>query len=158
MNESNPLPELSHHGLLVAWGIFAQQLGLVDAIESVPLHQKKRNHRPQTKVLEFLLSLLAGLPHLQDISRAAHPLDKDMTVATAWGQSAWADYSGVSRTMSSLTDAEVDKLIVSLTGLSQDYIDREVAMSLSQEGVITYDADLTGRAGAATQRETQGVR
>jgi len=141
----NTLPVLSHHGLLVAWGIFAQQLGLVDAIKSVPLHQKRREHTPQTKVLEYLLALLAGLPHLQDISRAAHPLDKDMTVATAWGQLAWADYSGVSRTLSSLTDAEVDKLIGSLTGLSQDYIDREVAISLSQEGVITYDADLTGR-------------
>jgi hypothetical protein len=34
---------------------------------------------------------------LQEISLAAHPLDKDQAMAQAWEQPAWADYSGVSR-------------------------------------------------------------
>lgn len=37
-------------------------IGLVKAIEAVELKQKKRDHTPQTKVLEFLVAILAGLP------------------------------------------------------------------------------------------------
>ena len=88
--------ELTHHAMLVLWGQFAQRIGLIEALEAIPLHQKTRDHRPQTKVLEFLVAILAGLAHLKDISRSAHPLDQDQTVARAWKQPAWADYSGVS--------------------------------------------------------------
>ena len=87
------------------WGQFAQALGLVDALMQVPLAQKTYTFCPQTKVLEFLLVVLAGLPHLKDLSLAAHPIDQDMAVAQAWGQPGWADYSGVSRTLQSLTPA-----------------------------------------------------
>jgi hypothetical protein len=50
---------------------------------AVPLQQKVRTHQPQAKVLEFLVAILAGLPHLEDISRAGHPLDRDRAVALA---------------------------------------------------------------------------
>jgi len=93
--------ELTQHAMLVAWGLYAEQLGLIAKMEGVKLKQKTRRHRPQTKVLEFLVAMLAGLPHMQDISRSAHPLDQDRVVAKAWGQPAWADYSGVSRTLQS---------------------------------------------------------
>ena len=76
---------LTQHAMLVVWGVYAQQIGLVEAIEQVKLHQKNREHRPQTKVLEFLVAMLAGLRHLQDISRAAHPIDRDPVMAKAWG-------------------------------------------------------------------------
>jgi hypothetical protein len=72
---------LTPHAMLVAWGIHAQHIGLV---KQVKLKQKHRDHRPQTKVLEFLVVMLAGLPHLQDISRSAHSLDQDVAVAEAW--------------------------------------------------------------------------
>ncbi len=79
-------PQMTQHAMLVIWGLFARRIGLVEAIEAVKLKQKKRNHTPQTKVLEFLVAILGGLPHLQDISRSAHPLDQDPVVAAAWGQ------------------------------------------------------------------------
>ena len=60
MSTNNPSPILTNHAMLVAWGIYARQIGLVEAIEAVRLHQKKREHRPQTKVIEFLVALLAG--------------------------------------------------------------------------------------------------
>lgn len=111
MNKEKTSPEmeqgvLTQHAMLVAWGLYAEQLGLISKLEKVKLKQKTRRHRPQTKVLEFLVAMLAGLPHLQDISRSAHPLDQDGVVANAWGQPAWADYSGVSRTMQSLSAEE----------------------------------------------------
>ncbi len=138
-------PQMTQHAMLVIWGLFARRIGLVEAIEAVKLKQKKRNHTPQTKVLEFLVAILGGLPHLQDISRSAHPLDQDPVVAAAWGQDAWADYSGVSRTLSRLTPQEVTDLAVALDSISQPFIDREVDLALAQAGEIVYDADLTGR-------------
>ena len=145
MKANDPSPILTNHAMLVAWGIYADQIGLIKAIEEVKLHQKKRTHTPQTKVLEFLVGILAGLPHLKDLSLAAHPLDQDQAVAEAWQQPAWADYSGVSRTLSSLSQDEVEALIEAVQKVSQPFIDREVMLAQGQLGYLVYDGDLTGR-------------
>ena len=71
----------TQHAFLVAWGWFAEHIGLIQQLQAVSLKQKHYHHMPQTKVLEFLVAILAGLQHLQDISLAAHPLDKDQAVA-----------------------------------------------------------------------------
>jgi len=84
--------ELTHHAMLVAWGEFAQQIGLVDKIQAVEWHQKTVTHTPQAKVIEFLVAILGGLEHLKDLRGAAHPLVKDTAVAQAWGRAGWADY------------------------------------------------------------------
>lgn len=142
--------QMTQHAMLVIWGLYARRLGLIEAIEGVKLKQKTRDHRPQRKVLEFLVAMLGGLPHLQDISRSAHPLDQDQIVAEAWGQATWADYSGVSRTLSQLTAEEVAELTTVLERISQPIIDREVALALEQVGELVYDADLTGRPVSST--------
>ena len=145
MDKNNPFPTLTHHAMLVIWGVYARHVGLVETIEAVKMHQKRRVHTPQRKVIEFLVAILAGLPHLQDISRSAHPLDQDQAVAEAWGQESWADYSGVSRTLSSLTMEEAQAVVVALARISQAIIDQEVRLALQQAGVVVYDGDLTGR-------------
>ena len=92
----------------VVWSQFSQSIGLIDPIHSVALHQKIVKYSLQTKVLEFLVAILAGLEHLQDISRSAHPIDQDQAVAKDWRQAGWADYSGVSRTMTGFSQTEVE--------------------------------------------------
>ncbi len=148
---------LTQHAMLVAWGLYARQLGLVEAMEQVALKQKTYKHRPQTKVLEFLVAMLAGLPHLQDISRSAHPLDQDQMVADAWGQPAWADYSGVSRTLQCLTETEVAAIVAVLDSISQPFIEREMALALERDGYLVYDADLTGRPVSSTSSTYPGA-
>jgi hypothetical protein len=59
---------------------------LISGIEAVKLNQKVYEHTPQAKVIEFFVAILSGAKYLQDISLAAHPLDKDLAVAEAWGQ------------------------------------------------------------------------
>src|SRR5437870_13900605 len=100
MSNSEQHRHATQHAFLVVWGWCAEHIGLIQQLQAVSLKQKSYHHRPQTKVLEFLVAILAGLEHLQEISLAAHPLDKDQAVAQAWGQPAWADYSGVSRRLS----------------------------------------------------------
>jgi len=142
----------TQHAFLVAWGWFAQHLGLIQQLQAVSLKQKHYHHRPQTKVLEFLVAILAGLQHLQEISLAAHPLDKDQAVAHAWTQPAWADYSGVSRTLSGLSWQEVQQIVQVLEQISQPYLTAELKLLHTQGNWVRLDGDLTGLPVSNTSR------
>lgn len=138
-------PLLTQHAMLVLWGAYAQQMGVGKALEQIELSQKSRTHRPQTKIIEFLVAVLAGLPYLQDLSRSAHPLVRDQAVADAWDQPGWADYSGVSRTLQSLSDGEVSAIVDVINAISQPFIDQECGRAVAPAGRLVYDGDLTGR-------------
>lgn len=138
--------EIQHtqHAFLVAWGWFGEHIGLIRRLLAVPLKQKRYYHTPQGKVLEFLVAILGGLKHLQEISLSAHPLDKDVAVAQAWGQEGWADYSGVSRTLSGLSWDEARQIAQALEQTSQPYLAAELQLLRSQRKRLCYDGDLTG--------------
>lgn len=144
MEQSPKTTHQTDHAMLVVWGQYAHCLGLIQAIEQVSLSQKTVDHSPQSKVLEFLVGILGGLEYLKDISLSARPLDKDAAVAQAWGQTSWADHSGVSRTLACLTEAEVTQILAILERVSQPFIDQEVERSLVN-GRLILDADLTPR-------------
>ena len=138
-------------------GEYAHQMGLTQALNCVPLQQKVRTHRPQTKVVEFLVAILAGLPHLQDISRDGHPLDQDGAVALAWQQPCWADYSGVSRTLQGLSMSEAQAIGAVLDTFSQPFIDEAVVAAMRRQGRLIYDGDLTGRPVSPTSTTYPGA-
>jgi len=142
----------TQHALLIPWGHFAQELGLVSGIQSVKLSQKIYEHTPQAKVIEFLVAILSGAKYLQDISLAAHPLDKDVAVAQAWGQSGWADYTGISRTLKGLDWTEAHALVDVLERVSQPLLENELALLRAQAGNLEYDGDLTGLPVSNTSR------
>jgi len=102
-SENEEQKQQTQHAFMVAWSGVAMEKGLTKGIEAIKLRIKNYFHAPQTKVLDFLVAVMGGLKQLQEISLAAHPLDKDQSGAEAWGQPGWGDYSGVSRTMSSLS-------------------------------------------------------
>ena len=56
-----PSQQLTQHAMLVIWGLYARQMGLIQAIEGVKLKQKTRLHQPQTKVLEFLVAIQTNI-------------------------------------------------------------------------------------------------
>jgi hypothetical protein len=147
----------TEHAWLVLLGEYARQQGLTQALNAVPLQQKVRTHRPQTKVIEFLVAILAGLPHLEDISRDGHPLDQDGAVALAWQQAAWADYSGVSRTLQGLSMSEAQAIGAVLDRFSQPFIDEAVVTAMRTQGRLVYDGDLTGRPVSDTSTTYPGV-
>ena len=142
----------TQHALLVPWGHFAREIGLLSGIEAIKLSQKVYEHTPQAKVIEFLVAILSGAKYLQDISLAAHPLDKDLAVAAAWGQAGWADYTGVSRTLSALSWAEAHEIVSVLERVSQPFLDRELSVMRSQGERLQYDGDLTGLPVSNTSR------
>lgn len=136
---------LTSHAMLVPWGLFAQQIGLIERLREAPVAQRTRDHTPQDKVIEFFVATLSGCPYLQDISQGAHPLDQDQVVAQAWGQERWADYSGVSRTLAACSSDTVAALEAALIDVSRPFLEQEVLLVLRQQGVLLYDGDLTGR-------------
>jgi hypothetical protein len=144
MSETEAAITLTNHAMLVAWGQYGHCLGLIGDLEAIPMNQKTVVHSPQRKVIEFLVANLGGLTYLKDISHSAHPLDQDQAVAMAWGQTGWADYSGVSRTLHDLTEAEVEQIIGVLQKVSQPMIDREVLLA-SSAGRLELDGDLSPR-------------
>jgi hypothetical protein len=153
----NELETLTHHAMLVIWGQFAHCIGLPAPFQAVKLHQKTVQHSPQAKVLEFLVSMLAGLEHMQDISRSAHPLDQDLAVARAWGQAGWADYSGVSRTLAGLTQVEADQIAAKLEQITRPILAEEAMRALQSSGRLSYDGDLTDRPVSNTSTTYPGV-
>lgn len=143
MSNNETLQE-TEHAMLVVWGQYAHCLGIPQEFAQVPMSQKTVEHSPQGKVLEFLVAQLGGLEYLKDISLSATPLDQDTAVAQAWGQAGWADHSGVSRTMSVLTEEEAAKYAAILDKATQPLIDAEVQLALSS-GRLVLDGDLTPR-------------
>jgi DNA-binding Lrp family transcriptional regulator len=142
----------TQHALLIPWGHFAQEIGLICGIQAVKLNQKSYEHTPQAKVIEFFVAILSGAKYLQDISLAAHPLDKDGAAAQAWGQPGWADYTGMSRTLKKLTWSEVHALVEVLERVSQPMLESELALLRTQGRRLEYDGDLTGLPVSNTSR------
>lgn len=140
----NPREQEIKHALLVILGKFAQETGLISGIESVKLGQKSRDHTAQSTVLELLVGTLSDVKYLKYLSLSSHPLDKDMAVVQAWGQSSWADYSGVSRTMSKLSWVEARVLVAVLERVSAPFIESEMKLIQELHKVIEEDGDLTG--------------
>lgn len=140
----------TQHAMLVALGLYAQQVGLIEKVEAVPIKQKSHQHSPQRKVLEFFVAILAGLPHLKDISNAAHPIDRDEAVAQAWGQDAWAHYSGVSRTLQALGESEMQAVCAALNEVERPEVEAEIRRALAEDGQLRWDLDLTGRPVSST--------
>lgn len=145
LRETLPVRSDTEHGLLIAFGQFAQQHGLVRRLMQVPIDQKTRTFTPQTKLLELLVGTLAGIEYLRDLNDAPHPIAKDHLVAEAWDQAAWAHYSSVSRTLD-VCDAEtVQATQAAVEAFSQPFIDRAVSAELRRGTRIVFDADLMGQ-------------
>jgi hypothetical protein len=142
----------TQHALLIPWGQFAREIGLISGIEAVKLSQKVCEHTPQAKVIEFLAAILSGVKYLQDISHAAHPLDKDLAVAQAWGQANWADYTGISRTLKQLSWAEARAIAAVLDEVGQPFLQSELKLLRSLKQALQYDGDLTGLPVSNTSR------
>jgi hypothetical protein len=144
------------HALLVLLGEYARHLGLIKHLQAVPIDQRQGDYSPQSKLIEFLVAILAGLEHLEDLNQASDPLVKDQAVITSWGQAGFAHYSGVSRTLSAAGDDTLGGVLDVLQTVSQPFIDAEV-MALARHGqALVLDADLTGRKVSATSTTYQG--
>ena len=147
----------TQHGLLVAFGEFLQQHGLIERLMQVPIPQKTRTFAPQTKLVEFLAGIMSGIEHLEDLNDGSHPLVKDQVVAQAWGQPGFAHYSGVSRTLDACDTNTVTAVEQAIQACSQPFIRTTIQGLLRRGEAIIYDFDLTGQAVSPTSTTYAGA-
>ena len=140
----------TQHGLLVAFGEFLQQHGLIERLMKVAIPQKTRRFSPQTKLVEFLAGILSGMEHLEDLNAGPHPLTKDPVVAQAWGQSGLAHYSSVSRTLDVCSARTVKAVEQVISDFSRPFIAAQINELLRRGAAIIYDLDLMGQAVSPT--------
>ena len=144
------------HAWLVVLGYFAQALGLVAALEAVPIEQRTGPEcAPQTKLIEFLVGILGGIEYLQDLNKSDNPIAKDPTVAEAWAQAIFVHYSGVSRTLDAADERTSSAVVEVLQAVSRPFIDAAVMETIRQAGQLVIDVDLTGREVSPTSTEYQ---
>ncbi len=138
------------HGLLVAFGEFLQQHGLIQQLMEVPIEQKAVRFAPQAKVIELLAGIMSGIEYLSDLNDGPRPLAKDTVVARAWGQEAFAHYSSVSRTLDACDDETVSTMQQAIQTFSQLFIRTAIHELIGTGAPIVYDLDLMGQGVSAT--------
>jgi hypothetical protein len=151
-----PVPN-TQHGLLVAFGEFLSQHGLLAALLNVPIRQKTRKFSPQVKLIEFLAGIMSGIDYLTDLNVGPHPLVGDRVVAQTWGVPGFAHASGVSQTLAACDAATETAVETAITAFSRPFIEADVNTLLRRGHEIVYDLDLTGQAVSATSRTYPGV-
>ncbi len=140
----------TEHGLLVAFGEFLQQHGLLQQLMQVPIQQKQVTFAPQTKLVEFLAGVMSGIEYLSDLNDSAHPLAKDEVVAQAWGQPQFAHYSSVSRTLDGCDEQTVCAVQQAILAFNRPFVHAAVQEVARTGKPLVYDLDLTGQAVSST--------
>jgi hypothetical protein len=138
------------HGLLVAFGEFLQQHGLLEQLRQVPIEQKTRGQAPQAKLIELLAGIMSGIEYLQDFNHGPRPLARDPVVARAWGLEGFAHYSSISRTLHASDEQTVAAVADAVTSFGRPFIDRTVHELVRRGVPLIYDFDLTGQAVSST--------
>lgn len=140
----------TEHGMLVAFGEFLQQHGLLDRLRGVPIAQKTHAFAPQAKLIEFLAGIMSGIERLQDLNHGPRPLAPDVVVARAWGLDHFAHHTTVGRTLAACDAATVTAAEAAIAAFSRPFIETTVQELARCGQRLVYDFDLMGQGVSAT--------
>ncbi len=138
------------HGMLIAFGEFLLQHGLLERLRQVPVAQKAHVFSPQDKLIELLIGIMSGVEHLQDVHRGPRPLTKDAAVAQAWGMEGFAHFTTVGRTLAACDEQTVAATEVAIQAFSRPFVESAVHELLRRGQPVVYDLDLTGQPVSST--------
>lgn len=138
-------PQPTQHAMLILWGLFAQELGLLDQLAAVPIAEKTVQHSSAAKLATLFMGLLSGIEFLTDLTRRPAPLYHDPAVARAWGLAALPEASGVSRTLAAASARSLTALQTVLEALTVPFLAQALADLQSRNAPLILDADLTGQ-------------
>jgi hypothetical protein len=99
-----PMAHITGHAPLAVLGYYWQQKGCFEPLERVQPTLKTVYHSPPEKLLDVMVSILAGY---EALSVGSHHLRADLALARAWQRSQFADHSGLSRTLTTLREEDV---------------------------------------------------
>lgn len=80
---------------------------LKEVFASIEFTEKTVNHKPEAKLQDALVSILAGCRALSTINTRIRP---ELALAQAWGREQFAEQSSVARTLDKLNQEQVEQL------------------------------------------------
>jgi hypothetical protein len=98
------LEQVTGYAPLAVLGYYWQQKGCFDPLERIQPRLKTVFHSPPEKLLDVVVSILAGY---EALSVGSNHLRADLALAKAWNRQQFADHSGLSRTLNALSPTEV---------------------------------------------------
>ena len=97
----------THYAPLAALCAHFQQNHVLEPLEQVSISMKVRDFSPASKLIQIMLSMLAGCGPLYEVNPR---LQSERGLAKIWGWDRFADQSSLSRTMDALTLKQIDQL------------------------------------------------
>lgn len=111
---------------------------LKEVFASIAFTEKTVAHKPEAKLQDALVSILAGCRAISTINTRIRP---DLALAQAWGRDRFAEQSGVARTLDTLNQEQVEQLRI-----GTDKLFRRESFVLNHDFIGTklwLDLDLT---------------
>jgi hypothetical protein len=103
-----PMPMETAYAPLGALGYCLMRSHFLDALwQALTLPMKTVDHRPQDKLADVLVSLLAGCRAIAQINSRLRP---DLALAQAWGRQQFADQATITRTLDAFDGVQLDQL------------------------------------------------
>jgi hypothetical protein len=133
--------------LTVLSALYLQQKRL-DSLRQVEIPMRKRYFDPASKLIQVLLSILAGCETLSEVNST---LKQEKTLAEVWGWDHFADQSSLSRTLDALTQKNIESLRTSIEGINKKM--GQVA-SRDWRKFLWLDFDLSGLPCGPTAQES----
>jgi hypothetical protein len=97
----------TQHAPLAALCAHYQQKHVLEPLEQVQIALKTRDFSPADKLIQVMVSILAGCGPLYEVNTR---LKAELGLAAVWGWERFADQSSLSRTMDALTLKQIDQL------------------------------------------------
>jgi hypothetical protein len=107
-------------------------------LEQVRIPIKKRVFSPTDKLVQVLLSVLAGCETLSEVNSKLKP---EAELAAVWGWERFVDQSNLSRTLDALTLTNIEQLQRSVTAI---WLPRSRVRQHDWRGFLWLDFDLSG--------------
>jgi hypothetical protein len=115
-----------------------QQHQVLEPLNRVQIPMKKRDFRPASKLIQVLLSILAGC---ETLSQTNLKLKPERGLAAIWNWDRIADQSNLSRTLDALTLTNIEQLRQSTTTIWRRYSQMQ---KHDWRGYLWLDFDLSG--------------
>lgn len=123
---------------LAAIFVHYQQNQVLQPLEQVQMESKVRDFNATSKLIQLLVSILAGCDSLSEVNSK---LKQETILANAWGWPRFADQSNLSRLLDELTLKQLEQL---RTATTQIWRSQSRTLQHDWRGYLWLDYDLSG--------------
>jgi len=126
-----------------------QQNQTLESLQEIQIPMKIRDFSPGDKLIQTLLSILAGCKPLYEVNTRLRP---EIGIASIWGWDRISDQSNLSRVLDALTLKQIEQL---RQATSQIWQTHSRAITHDWRGFLWLDFDLSGLPCSSRAQESQ---